>query len=364
MAIYLDYNATAPLRPEAALAMQEAMGPPSNPSSVHSYGRKARMVVEQARQEIADFLRVRHADLVFTSGGTEANNTVLNGFQRCIISAVEHDAVLAVRPDAIKLPVTHAGLVLPETLDQCLGNLSENERSKSLVSIMGANNETGVIQPIAELAEICSSYDVPMHSDMVQMAGKLDVSPAELGLSFASFSAHKLGGPTGIGALWIRPGLTLPSLLVGGGQEQGRRSGTENTFGIVGFGAAAKASASQTWDDIEAARDEAITLISSQAPDIKVLGEEASRLPNTLCLGLPNLRSETVVMALDLRGFAVSSGAACSSGKVQPSHVVSAMGYADLAGSVLRISAGWMTNPDEVSQLAETVIDLYKQLSK
>ena len=363
MAIYLDYNATAPLRPEAAEAMQAAMGPPSNPSSIHSYGRKARLAVEEARQQVAMLLGVRHADLVFTSGGTEANNMVLRGFETCIISEIEHDAVLAVRPDAIKLAVSADGVVLPETLETCLVNLSEVQRSSCLVSIMAANNETGVIQPLDALAKICAQYNVPMHSDMVQAAGKLPINPADIGLSFASLSAHKLGGPGGVGALWIKPGLTLPSLLVGGGQEQGRRSGTENTLGIIGFGAAAEASARQNWREIEVARDAAITVLAAEVPDIKVLGVGAPRLANTICLGLPKVRSETIVMALDLKGFAVSSGAACSSGKVQPSHVVIAMGETDLAGSIVRISAGWMTTPDELSQLAQTVIALYKQLA-
>lgn len=363
MAVYLDYNATAPLRAEAIAAMQAAMGPPSNPSSIHNFGRAARLRVEDARQQVADFLRVRHADLVFTSGGTEANNMVLSGFRHVIISSIEHDAVLSVCPDAIRLPVDAAGLVQLETLEACLSEMSDETRAETLVSIMAANNETGVIQPIAALAEICAKYNVPMHSDMVQAAGKIDISPAELGLSFASFSAHKLGGATGIGAVWIRPGLTLPAFLVGGGQEQGRRSGTENTLGIISFGAAAEACTHQDWTDIEIARDAAVAQMLAAVPQIKLLGAEAPRLPNTICLGLPDLRAETIVMALDLKGFAVSSGAACSSGKVQPSHVVLAMGQAHLAESVLRISAGWQTKPQELSALAETIIALYKHLT-
>ena len=244
MSIYLDYNATAPMRAEAVAAMQAAMGPPVNASSVHNYGRSARQKIEQARGQVADLLAVRHHDLIFTSGGTEANNMVLRGFGSVVVSAVEHDAVLAVNPDAHRLPVTEDGIVRPDTLERFLSEQDEDTRADMIVSIMGANNETGVCQPIAALAEICQRYDVPMHSDMVQLAGKAACHPANWGLSFASFSAHKLGGPTGVGALWVKPGLTLPALMVGGGQEQGRRSGTENALGIIGFGAAAAASQS------------------------------------------------------------------------------------------------------------------------
>lgn len=363
MAIYLDYNATAPLRPAAATAMQDAMGAPANPSSIHSFGRQARLKVEVARQQVADLLGVRHADLVFTSGGTEANNMVLQGYKYCVVSAIEHDGVLRVRPDAHRLPVSSAGQVLPEALEQYLSQQPPETLAKTLVCVMAANNETGVLQPIAELAEICKRYQVHIHSDMVQIAGKVGVNPAALGLDFATFSAHKLGGPTGVGALWIRAGLTIPALLVGGGQEQGRRSGTENVIGIIGFGAASAVAASYDWDEVERIRDKTIAHIRSAAPQIILLGEGADRLPNTICLGLPGVKSETIVMALDLRGFAVSSGAACSSGKIQPSHVATAMGRADIAGSVLRISAGWDTRASEMQQLAETVVELYKQLT-
>ena len=363
MSIYLDYNATAPMRAEAVAAMQAAMGPPVNASSVHNYGRSARQKIEQARGQVADLLAVRHHDLIFTSGGTEANNMVLRGFGSVVVSAVEHDAVLAVNPDAHRLPVTEDGIVRPDTLERFLSEQDEDTRADMIVSIMGANNETGVCHPIAALAEICQRYDVPMHSDMVQLAGKAACHPANWGLSFASFSAHKLGGPTGVGALWVKPGLTLPALMVGGGQEQGRRSGTENALGIIGFGAAAAASQVQDWSEIERIRDAAAAEICEACPDITWLGKAAPKLPNTICLGLPNLRAETLVMALDLQGFAVSSGAACSSGKVQESHVISAMGYGDLAGSILRISAGWHTTENEMQKLAAAVIALYKQLT-
>ena len=358
--IYLDHNATSPLRPEAKEAMMAAMGPALNPSSIHDAGRKARMMVEGARQQIATALGARHADLTFTSGATESNNMVLAGYETIITSTVEHSAILAPRPDGVRISVDKHGIIDLGALEETLARLDEDARASTLVSVIAANNETGVIQPLAEIAALCQRYQVDCHSDMVQMAGKVDVDLAIDGLTFASFSAHKVGGPSGVGALWIKPGKTIPALLVGGGQEQGRRPGTENVIGIIGFGAAMEAASHQqtSFAKIAKWRDAAEAELQSVRDDVTILGAGAPRVPNTSAIALKKLPSNTALMALDLKGFCLSSGSACSSGKVKSSHVVEAMGMPDLAPHILRISAGWTTTQDEFQKLVKALATL------
>ncbi len=365
-AAYLDYNATAPLRPEAAAAMSALLDGPHNPSSVHGFGRAARLVAETARRQIAEFLGADPAEIIFVSGGTEANNMALSGWQKLALSAVEHEAVRAARPDAHILPVDENGLVLLDGLAAFLDQLDPAMRPHTLVSVMGANNETGVIQPLEAVCQLCAEAGVAVHSDMIQLAGRAPLDLASSGLALASFSAHKLGGPTGIGALWVR-GARLPEpvrpLIQGGGQEQGRRSGTENLLGIAGFGAAALAAADglaqtplwQGW------RDRTTERILAGCPQAVLMSGGADRLANTICLGFPGWPSETAVIQLDLAGFAVSAGAACSSGKMRPSHVLQAMGQEALADKSLRISFGWNSRAEELEKLADRLIDLYSK---
>ena len=365
-AAYLDYNATAPLRPEAAAAMSALLDGPHNPSSVHGFGRAARLVAETARRQIAGFLGADPAEIIFVSGGTEANNMALSGWQKLAVSAVEHEAVRAARPDAHILPVDENGLILLDGLAAFLDQLDPAMRPFALVSVMGANNETGVIQPLEAVCQLCANAGVAVHSDMVQLAGKAALDLASSGLALASVSAHKIGGPGGIGALWVR-GARLPDpvrpLIQGGGQEQGRRSGTENLLGIAGFGAAAQAAADglaqtarwQGW------RDSMIERIATACPQAVLMGGGADRLANTICFGFPGWLSETAVIQLDLAGFAVSAGAACSSGKMRPSHVLQAMGQEVLADKSLRISFGWNSRAKELEKLADRLIDLYSK---
>lgn len=362
--VYLDYNATAPLRPEAADAMLRAMRQPANPSSVHQFGRAARSLLDEARQHIAAALQVKPADLTFTSGGTEANNMVLAGFKQVIASAVEHDAVLAACPDAQLINTDRHGVVSLSHLEQMLAGLDEAERQQTLVSVMTANNETGVIQPLADIGVLCKRYNVAFHTDMVQALGKVAVDPEAVHLDFITVSGHKIGGPTGTGAVWCRPGRQLPALLVGGGQEQGRRSGTENLSGICGFAAAARVAHPHELDTLALWRDEAEQMIIKGCPQIEIISADVDRLPNTTCLFLPGLSAQTAIMALDLAGYAVSSGSACSSGKVTPSHVLNAMGRDEAAGQVIRISAGWQTTHDDLLGLARALIDLYNRKSQ
>ena len=359
--VYLDYNATAPLRPEAAEAMMEALRQPANPSSVHHFGRAARALMEAARKTIADSLNVQPSTLTFTSGGTESNNMVLSGFQTVFASSVEHEAVLAACPNAKLINVDENGVVSLRHLETLLSTLSDQGKAGVLVSVMAANNETGVIQPLEDIGILCQQHNVAFHTDMVQAFGKLEITPEDNLIDYLTVSGHKIGAPAGIGAVWCRAGRPLNSLLAGGGQEQGRRSGTENLSGICGFAAAAQVAQPSTFEHMRSWRDEAEQMITLHCPKIQIIGATASRLVNTSCLFLPGLAAQTAIMALDLAGFAVSSGSACSSGKVTSSHVLKAMGRDDAAGQVIRISGGWQTTRQDFYRLAQAVIDLYKR---
>ncbi len=358
--VYLDYNATAPLLPQAAKAMEGLVNLPANPSSIHQFGRAARSKMDIARHQLADALAASVHEIIFTSGGTEANNLVLGNYRNILTSAVEHDAVLAACPDAHIIEVDKSGLIRLDQLESALDAISDADRAKTLVSVMAANNETGVIQPIEAVADLCSVYNVACHSDMIQYLGKLPIELSQMKLKFASFSAHKLGGPSGVGALYCRDGQQLVSLLRGGGQEQGRRAGTENLPGIIGFGAAVAAHDIDNINVQTSWRDEMEADIQQACPEIEVMGAGAPRLANTSALYLPQLSAQKAVMLLDLSGFAVSAGAACSSGKVKDSHVITAMARDDAAANVIRISAGWQSTKAEWIGVAKAIIEIYK----
>jgi cysteine desulfurase len=353
---YLDYNATAPVRPAAAAAVAAALEAAGNASSVHAPGRAARRRIEDARERVAALVGAAPANVVFTSGGTEANALALTGSDatRLLVSAVEHDSVLRNAPGATPIPVDRNGVVDLAALDRLL---AEPRGETCLVSLMLANNETGVIQPVAEAAAIARAHGARMHCDAVQAAGKIAVDIAVLGVDMLTLSAHKIGGPQGVGALVLRDGMTLAPLLKGGGQERGRRAGTENLPGIAGFGAAAAAAladlAAGAPARIAALRDglEAALAAPAAIQGAVIHGAGAARLPNTSCIGLPGRSAETQVMALDLAGVAVSSGAACSSGKVRASHVLGAMGLSAAdAGCAIRVSLGWASTQDDVDR--------------
>jgi cysteine desulfurase len=360
-ASYLDWNATAPLRPEAAAAMAEVAGRPGNPSSVHGLGRAAKRAIEKARSQVAALVEVAPSYVIFTSGGTEANHLALRGFpeRRHIVSAIEHDSVLAAAPAAMSLPVREDGLANLDALDELL----VADPRPALVSLMLANNETGTIEPVAEAAEIAHRRGALVHCDAVQAAGKISFKLNELNADLLTLSGHKIGAPMGIGALVMLPDLPLRPLQTGGGQERGRRAGTENLSGIVGFGAAADAAdaaLAQEATRIARLRDEAERRLLDLAPDATIHGKAALRLPNTICISMPGVRSATQVMALDLAGVMVSAGSACSSGKVRRSHVLDAMRVEpDLAETAIRISLGWSTSEAEIEHLAEAWGALY-----
>jgi cysteine desulfurase len=350
-AIYMDYNASVPIRPEAAAAVASALAIGGNPSSVHGHGRAARRLIEDARERVAAAIGAAAPAIIFTSGATEANALAIRGSGRAriLVSAIEHDSVLQAAAKAEIIPVTHAGIVDFAALHEML----EGDSRPALVSIMLANNETGVIQPVAQAAEIAHAHGALIHSDAVQAIGRLPVDVNALGVDLLSLSAHKLGGPAGAGALYRREGVALGRQLHGGGQERGQRAGTENIAGIAGFGAAATVALRdlENVDRIADLRDELEKRIKAAAPHAVLFGAEAPRLPNTAYVALPGIAAETQIMALDLAGISVSAGAACSSGKVKISSVLSAMGASpSLARSAIRISLGWASAEADIDR--------------
>ncbi len=348
---YLDYNATAPIREAAAAAALDAMRIGGNPSSVHRLGRLARRAIDRSRRAVAALVGARPDEVVFTSGGTEANAMALGGFsgRRRIVSAIEHDSILA-QPHEARIPVSADGVVDLAALEDLL----EAPPQAAFVSVMLANNETGVIQPVADVVALAHARGALVHCDAVQAAGKMAIDFAALGVDLMSLSAHKIGGPQGVGALIVRDGLGLASGLVGGGQERGLRAGTENLAGIAGFGAAAEAARAEVgdWGRVAALRDDLEARLLAAQPDLPIFGRGAARLANTSCFAMPGVKSETQVIAFDLAGVAVSAGAACSSGKVSPSHVLRAMGAAaDVSSAAIRISLGRGTAAAEIDRL-------------
>ena len=334
-AIYMDWNATAPVRPEAARAVLSALQDVGNPSSVHGFGRSARKVIETARIALAHHVGAKVENVVFTSGGTEANALALGsrGARRLIVSAIEHDSVLKTAAGAAMIKVDRNGVV---DLDH-LRFLLTQDTTPALVSLMLANNETGVIQPVAEAARIAHAHGALLHCDAAQAIGRIAVDLASLGADYLTVSGHKFGAPQGVGAL-VTNGAPVSALLLGGGQERSRRAGTENVPAIAGLGAAIAAIETQ---NVAALRDALEQRLLAWDPAITVFGRDVARLPNTLCFAASGKPAETLVMALDLAGIAVSAGSACSSGKVRPSHVVTAMGFdAEKASTALRVSLG------------------------
>jgi cysteine desulfurase len=359
--VYLDHNATAVVRPEARAAMAHALEVGGNPSSIHAAGRAARALVEQAREQVAALIAAPASTMIFTSGGTEANaiaieSAVAAGSRRLIVSAVEHDSVqetsrvLGVAVEV--LPVTASGEADLVWLKARLADW-EAADGKPFVALMLANNETGVIQPVVQAAELVHAADGWLHVDAIQAAGKIVVDTRALGADTLSISAHKIGGPQGVGALTFGPRAILSRRQHGGGQERGRRGGTENVPGITSFGAAAAEALKgladyqgrAAWRDTVAER--------LKADGGVVMGETAPRLPNTLSIATPGFPADVQVMGLDLAGVMVSAGSACSSGKVKASPVLEAMGQGELATCAIRVSGGWNTTQADWDRFVE-----------
>jgi cysteine desulfurase len=363
--IYLDWNATAPLRPEAREAMAAAWDLDGNPSSVHAEGRHARRLVEAARAAVARAVGALPRNVVFTSGGTEANALALTPglrrdsappVERLLVSAIEHASVLVggrFPTEAIgTIGVTSAGLL---DLDRLRATLQSGP--PALVSVMLANNETGAVQPVAEAAEIVHAAGGLLHVDAIQALGKILFDVKGLNADLITISGHKIGGPKGVGAMVLAEGVRgLEPLLRGGGQELGRRAGTENVAGIAGFGAAVRAAMDSLENDairLEKLRNR-LEKGLQQTPGAIVFSSDVPRLPNTTLFTVPGMRAETAVIGFDLEGIAVSSGSACSSGKVQASHVLKAMGFGpEIAQGAVRLSLGWSTSSADIDRCLE-----------
>jgi cysteine desulfurase len=354
--IYLDANASEPLRPEAHDVVTAALALPGNPASIHGPGRLARRVLEQARAQVAAAVGAAPADVIFCSGGTEANATAIAALapgRRVLLGATEHDAVRAAAPaDSDVLPVLPDGTLDLAALAQALA-----AGGPALVCVMLANNETGVLHPVVEVAALCRAHGALLHVDAVQAAGRMRVDIGSLGAATLVLSGHKLGGPKGAGALVLAAGLHVTALIAGGGQERGRRGGTPALPAIAGFGAAIAAACDGA--RLDGLRDR---LEAACVAEGAVVCGTGPRLGNTTCLALAGVRSETQVISLDLAGVAVSAGAACSSGKVTESRVLAAMGFGELAGCAIRVSLPWNACDDDVDGFVAAYSVMAKKL--
>ena len=376
--VYLDHNATTPIRPEVLAAMLPYLkGEYGNASSIHAYGQSAREAVEQARSSVAALVGARAADIMFTSGGTESNNHAILGAvaaapgetKHVITSAIEHVAALdpckALAKKGIDLtilPVDREGLVNPEDVRRAMRS------ETSLITIMLANNEIGTVEPIEEIGKIAAEKGITFHTDAVQAAAKIPIDVEKLGVDLLSVSAHKFCGPKGVGALYIRKGTPLEPLLYGGHSERDRRPGTEDVAAIAGMGKAAElalAGMRKESERIGSLRDRLERGLLDRVPHSWVNGARAPRVPNTANLTFPFIEGESMVIALDLKGIACSTGAACSSGAVEPSHVLMALGLApEDARATLRLSLGHQTTQDEIDFALETIPPVIERLRR
>ncbi|HQX27723.1 MAG TPA: cysteine desulfurase family protein [Alphaproteobacteria bacterium] len=360
--IYLDYNATAPLRPEAVSAVNAAMTAPHNASSVHRHGRAAHKMIEDARINVAALVNCPPAQVIFNSGATEGNNTVLKYFakEHILVSAIEHPSVIEAAPNAEKIPVDKNGIVDLNALEILL-----KAKKADLVSVMMVNNETGVIQPVNKISALAKKHGAFFHCDAVQAAGKIAVDMSPGHIDFLTLSAHKIGGPQGAGALCLGLCGITPTLLDGGGQEKKARPGTQNTAAIAGFGAAAALAVRDLIalsKKSEQLRNNLENALRKIYKDIVIHSSEAPRVPSTTLFSLPGASSETLLMAFDLENIALSNGSACASGSVKPSHVLKAMG-ADTAGTI-RVSTGWASTQNDIDQFLAALEKITARLNR
>ncbi len=376
--IYLDYNASAPLRPESLEAMRSVLsihGAALNASSIHSFGREGRKIIDTARSKIASFTGAEPNQVTFNSGATEGNNTIIQYFCRknpqrpIIVSSIEHSSILEAAPNLLHIDALPNGSIDIEALEHML----ENNKDTQLVSVMMVNNETGAIQNVSQISKIAHKYGALFHCDAVQAAGRLPIDIKTLGIDFLTISSHKIGGPQGAGALITGFCGEMPSLIYGGGQERGARSGTENVAAIAGFGAAAETSMlhmNEYSKKMEEYRSKLEETLLSCCPDIIIHARESKRVANTVFFSLPGIASDTLVMALDIEGVAVSGGSACSSGSTKPSHVLKSMMKenskydSEILNSALRISMGWATQNSDIDYFLELWEKIYKRIKK
>lgn len=376
--VYFDHNATTPLHPQVLAGMHQALAEAfGNASSIHQDGQRARQLVEQARRSVATLLAADPREVVFTSGGTESDNTAIFGVvaaspaarKHVVTTTIEHPAVLnacerlqQLGVEVTFVPVGSIGVVDPDDIRRAL------RPETVLVSVMHANNEIGTLQPVDAIGAICREAGVPLHVDGVQSCGKLPVHTTQLGADLLALSAHKLYGPKGVGVLWMRKGTPCAKLLYGGRHERDRRPGTENVPGIHGLGLAAEiATAALAQEPIRLAtlRDRLEAELLRDIEGVRVNAAASPRLPNTSNVRIEGVEGEPMVIALDLRGFAVSSGAACSSGSVEPSHVLTAIGLSrEDARSCIRLSLGASNTEEQVDALADAMEEAVRHLRK
>lgn len=363
--IYLDYNATAPIRPDVIDGMSKIMHHVGNPSSIHQEGREARKIIEQARQNVSELVGCHPKQVIFTSGATESNNMLLKGYaphRRILVSATDHPSIIYGGVDVELIPVHTNGLTDLVALEDLL----KKDKTPSFVSIIMVNNETGVIQPIKEIGTLVKQYDGLFHTDAAQAAGRIPLHFPSMGVDFLSLSAHKMGGPHGMGAIIMQNGTNPPKLIHGGGQERRQRAGTENVAGIHGFGIAAEIALDnlENFSKLKAYRTQIETAFKSSHPNVLINGEEAPRVANTTSLTIEGFDASTLLMSFDLEGIAVSTGSACSSGSVQASHVLKAMGATDSqAKSGLRISSGWATTQGDIDAFIKSWTKIIQRLA-
>ncbi len=360
---YFDHNATSPILPQVKNAVLEAMDEISNPSSVHWFGRRARARIDDARKKLLEIVNAKDMRAIFTSSGTEANNMALRGITKgnILVSAIEHASVIKLSTEDSYIAVDKNGIVDKNSLEDIL---AKNKDKKFIISVMLANNEVGVIQPIAQITEIAKKYGALVHSDAVQALGKINLDVLDLGVDMLTISGHKFGAPQGVGAILFKKNIELNPLMIGGGQEWGFRAGTENVAAIYGLSVALDNLASKSQiSNIEKLRnylEERVKLISPQA---KIFASKVARLPNTSCITMPNVNSQTQLIEFDTKGFAVSSGSACSSGKVTISHVLNAMDVVKEDSScAIRISLGRENTKQQIDEFISVWDNLYKRV--
>ncbi len=360
MRYYFDYNASAPMSAQVKNYMISILEKIGNPSSVHYSGRESKKILENARSNIANLINCEENNIIFTSGATEANNLALNGFKKKIISSVEHESIRN-QKDVKIIDVDKYGYINLEMLDNVLVNIKNKDHT--VISVMFANNETGIIQPIDKVKLIAKKYGIIFHSDAVQAAGRIEIDFKGLGLDMMTLSSHKIGGPVGAGALVISSKKSMKPLFYGGQQEDSLRSGTEPLLCIAGFGEAARSINVKEMEDVKKLIHYLESKLKKLNLGIKIIGENSNRLPNTVMVSVPNIKAETLLIALDIEGFDTSTGSACSSGKVEPSIVLTRMGFnKNIASSSIRLSLGLNNTFDDINKFIQTFIKIVNRI--
>ena len=362
MRYYLDYNASAPILKEVKDYIISTLDIVGNPSSIHHAGREAKKIIEKSREQIASFIKTEKNNIIFTSGATEANNLIIKNFKKIISSNIEHESIIN-SSNISKVNVTSEGYIDLNHLDHIANNIKV--KSDALISIMYANNETGIIQPLEDIAKISRKYNILFHTDAVQAVGRVDVDFNNLGCDFLTLSSHKIGGPKGAGALVVKNKSSLKAYLSGGSQEYNLRAGTESLLAIAGFGMAASFSSLEKMKTIIKLRDSFETELLKENEDIIIIGKNSNRLPNTFMFCIPGISSNDILIALDIEGFEVSTGSACSSGKIEPSRTLKEMGLSKkIFNSSVRVSLGPYNNFLQAKIFAKAVNNIKKRFLK